>query len=184
MIKKLIASAALAFVAVPALATSAFASSSSAPVNPYAGQTSWSQVAPNGLQGTQVWTNLTPAQKVRAREVVEVAYQRHMPPYAAVIAVSTALQESKFVNYTHSVDHQSLGIFQQQPDEGWGSASQVEDPSYAAGAFLSALSHYNYMSMNDTDAAQAVQRSADPYAYAQWEKEATVIVSQISNGTF
>jgi hypothetical protein len=154
------------------------------PSAPYAGQTSWSKVAPTGLEGPQSWTNLNSQQKNYARIVVQEAHKDHVSPYGAVIAVATALQESKFVNYTDAVDHDSLGIFQQRPSMGWGSATQIENPAHATDSFLDRLKHSDYQDMNLTDAAQNVQRSADPYAYAKWQLEATEIVSEISNGKF
>ena len=93
------------------------------------------------------------------------------------IAMATALQESKLINYTHAVDHDSLGIFQQRPSSGWGSPSQIERPTYAAYAFYRVLVQYQSSWGCLTCAAQMVQRSAFPGAYAQHEQFATQIVN-------
>lgn len=149
----------------------------------YGGQTSYTQVAPYGEQGDQVHTWLDAEQKHYAYVIVEVAADRGMPAYAAVIAVATALQESKLVNYTDAVDHDSLGLFQQRPSTGWGTPGEIENPVYAANAFLSSLQNKGF---NEplSEAAQDVQGSAFPDAYAKWQDQAADIVSDISNGKF
>jgi hypothetical protein len=182
MIKKLAVITAVAAAAVLAPVASAFASSGSS--NPYAGQTSWSQVAPHGLQGQQVSIPLNSTQRLYALEIVQASYDKGLPPYAAVIALSTALQESKLKNYTSADDYDSLGIFQQRPSCGWGTKAEIENPAYAAKSFLSALQQTDYTKMSDTSAAQTVQHSAYGGRYAQWQGEAAQIVSQISNGEF
>ncbi|MDT0165278.1 hypothetical protein Q9R32_06905 [Actinotalea sp. AC32] len=94
---------------------------------------------------------------------------RGMPARAATIAIATGLQESKLRNIDYG-DRDSLGIFQQRPSQGWGTVEQVQDPVYATGAFLDALARVEgYESMEITVAAQTVQRSAYPDAYAQHE---------------
>ena len=58
-----------------------------------------------------------------------------MPPRGWVIAVATAMQESRLTNLRHlgtRNDHDSLGLFQQRPSSGWGTPAQVTDPVYAA----------------------------------------------------
>ena len=76
-------------------------------------------------------------------------------------------------------DHDSLGLFQQRPSMGWGSVDQVMDPVYSTTAFYLALKRVpGWESMAVTVAAQRVQRSAFPYAYAQWETDANALVQQ------
>ena len=103
----------------------------------------------------------------------------------AVIAVATATQESRLENLTVATNADSLGLFQQRPSAGWGTAAQLTNPSYASNAFLSALdvSAPHYMSLSLWQAAQAVQRSAFPTAYAQWQAQAARMVIAIVNGT-
>ena len=89
------------------------------------------------------------------------------------------MQESKLYNLGHlgaNNDHDSLGLFQQRPSMGWGSEAQVTDPVYSATAFYSALQRVpGWESMAVTVAAQSVQRSAYPDAYAKWETDATAL---------
>jgi pyruvate/2-oxoglutarate dehydrogenase complex dihydrolipoamide acyltransferase (E2) component len=152
------------------------------PANPYAGVTS-AQLEPFGLYGSQEHFSASSDQWQNARTIVQVAQRRGMSPYAAVIAIATALQESTLRNLTTAVDADSLGLFQQRPSMGWGSASQLTDPAYATGAFLSALKQYapDYGSMPLWQAAQATQRSGYPTAYARWQDQAAGMVRQISS---
>jgi hypothetical protein len=103
---------------------------------------------------------------------------------SAVIAVATAMQESRLTNLTYGTSD-SLGLFQQQPDCGWGTAAQVTNPAYAARAFLTALARYQHAhpawaSQPLYLAAQAVQASANPAGYAQWETQAASLVHHIT----
>src|SRR5690606_12538333 len=119
-------------------------------------------------------------QMANAREIVAVAKQRGLPERAAVIGVATALQESKLENLGHlgeRNDHDSQGLFQQRPSSGWGTVEQITDPTYSANAFYAALEQVDgWQEMPLTDAAQTVQVSAYPFAYAQWEEMAADIV--------
>lgn len=64
--------------------------------------------------------DLGPEQLAHARTVIGVGKGAELSEEAQVIALMTAMQESKFVNYTSPVDHDSLGVFQQRPSMGWG----------------------------------------------------------------
>jgi hypothetical protein len=101
---------------------------------------------------------------------------------SAVIAVATAMQESTLENLNYG-DRDSLGLFQQRPSAGWGTPAQITNPFYAADAFLHALAAYQaadpgWATQPLYEAAQGVQGSAFPYAYAQWENQAAHIVAQ------
>ena len=110
-----------------------------------------------------------------ARTIAQVASQVGMPHHAVTIALAAALQESKLHNLSHG-DRDSLGLFQQRPSQGWGTPSQLTNPSYAATAFFRELAKVDgWTAMSVTDAAQNVQRSAIPDAYAKWESEARVL---------
>jgi hypothetical protein len=103
-----------------------------------------------------------------AATIAAVAQRRAMPARAVTIAFATALQESKLTNLT-SGDLDSVGVFQQRPSEGWGPRKQLEDPVYATTKFFAALDRVpGYQGMAVYQAAQAVQRSADGYAYNQY----------------
>jgi hypothetical protein len=103
---------------------------------------------------------------------------------SAVIAVATAMQESRLVNVGYGTGN-SLGLFQQQWNMGWGTAQQIMNPRYASDAFLTALQTYqagdpSWASQPLSQAAQGVQRSAFPSAYAQWESQAAYLTAQIA----
>ncbi len=118
--------------------------------------------------------------------IVQVGQRMPMPPRAWVIAVGTALQESHLRNHGYlgaRNDHDSLGLFQQRPSQGWGTPQQVMDPAYAARKFYERLRKVRgWETMRLTDAAQAVQRSAFPDAYQKWESLAAETVNAITGG--
>lgn len=104
--------------------------------------------------------------------ITAVAVQRGLPPRAATIALATAMQESKLrnIDYGDQVGPDSRGLFQQRPSQGWGTEAQIMDPYYAANAFYDILVTIpDYENLQITEAAQQVQRSAYPEAYAQHE---------------
>jgi hypothetical protein len=115
--------------------------------------------------------NLIPldlGQAADAATVAGVAARGHLPAGALTIAYATAFQESKLENLSYG-DRDSVGIFQQRPSQGWGSATQLQDPAYAARAFFGALVKVpRYATIPVYQAAQAVQHSADGYAYQQY----------------
>ena len=85
-----------------------------------------------------------------------------MARYGWVVAVATAMQESGLRNLGHlgdRNDHDSLGLFQLRPSQGWGTPAQALNPTYAATAFYVTLLRVpGWESMPLTEAAQAVQR--------------------------
>jgi hypothetical protein len=130
------------------------------------------------LDGTP-W-HLSPTQSDNAALVVAAAVGRGMPARAATIGIATALQESKLVNIDYG-DRDSVGLFQQRPSQGWGTVEQIMDPAYATGAFLDALADVDgYEALEITDAAQRVQRSGFPEAYAQHEVRARAWASALT----
>jgi hypothetical protein len=136
---------------------------------------------PHGTQGKQSRIDLSKEQKANAKAIIAATKKAGLDERAAVIAVGTALQESKLENLGHlgeANDHDSLGLFQQRPSSGWGSPKQLTDPQYATTAFLKGLKQVDgWQDMPLTRAAQKVQVSAYPDAYAQWEKQAADIVA-------
>jgi TP901 family phage tail tape measure protein len=98
-----------------------------------------------------------------------------------VISLMTAMQESTLRNLNYG-DRDSLGLFQQRPSMGWGTPAQVTNPEYAARKFFEGLLRVqNRGSMPLTLAAQAVQRSAFPYAYANWQSMAEALVAAMGS---
>ena len=112
---------------------------------------------------------LSDEQRQNAATIIGVARQKGAPPRAWLIALATAKQESDLRNIPYG-DRDSLGLFQQRPSQGWGSPAQVLDPVYSTTIFLDRLLQVpNWDRLPVTVAAQTVQRSAFPDAYAKWE---------------
>ncbi len=124
--------------------------------------------------------SLTPEQAENAATIAAVAEQRGLPARAVTIALATAMQESKLENISYG-HLDSVGLFQQRPSQGWGTPEQIQDPVYAAGAFYDHLVKVpGYAELPITEAAQAVQRSAYPTAYAEHETRARVLASALT----
>jgi hypothetical protein len=130
-----------------------------------------------------------------AATIVAMGQRAGLPEYAYVIAIATALQESYLRNLANpnlpeslnhpndgtGTDHDSVGLFQQRSSTGWGSVAQLMDPSYAATKFYEALARVSgWQDLAATVAAQAVQRSAYPDAYAKHEPLARQIVAALT----
>lgn len=125
---------------------------------------------------------LTPEQVANAQTIVAVGRQLKVPAYGWVIAVATAMQESSLVNLpTGHLD--SVGLFQQR--DPWGSKAERLDPATSARLFYAGgkggqrglLQVEGFEVMPLTEAAQAVQASAFPGAYAKWEGLAQQVVA-------
>lgn len=136
-----------------------------------------SGVVPSGPPQVPGYTD---EQLGNATAIITVGRQKNVPPRGWMIAVATALQESSLINLPEG-DRDSVGLFQQRPSQGWGTPAQLHDPTYAAGKFYDALTKVEgWQQMTVTNAAQAVQTSAFPDAYAKWETDATAIVVAIT----
>jgi cell wall-associated NlpC family hydrolase len=126
--------------------------------------------------------NLSATQLGNAQIIAEVGISMGVPAPGETIAIATALQESGLQNLNYG-DRDSLGLFQQRPSQGWGSPAQILTPRYAAQQFYSRLLQVpGWRSMSTTDAAQAVQRSAFPDAYAKWQDEAAALATTFTGG--
>ncbi|MGX4654848.1 hypothetical protein ACWCHM_14230 [Micromonospora sp. SCSIO 07396] len=138
---------------------------------------------------------LTPVQMANAQVIVEVGVELGVPRRGLVVAVATAMQESDLHNLASDVlpesyehphqgsgsDHDSVGLFQQRPSSGWGTVAELMRPTYAARAFYSALAEIpGWRQLSITAAAQAVQISAYPGAYARHEDRATTVVDALT----
>lgn len=123
---------------------------------------------------------LSPGQAENAALLTAQGLQRRLPARAATIAIATALQESKLSNITYG-DRDSLGLFQQRPSQGWGTPEEIMDPVYSTGRFYDGLVEVpGYDTLPITEAAQAVQRSGYPDAYAQHEPRARAWASALA----
>lgn len=137
--------------------------------------------APPPLPAPPPGSWLTEEHMANAAVIVSVGREMGLSTRAHEIAVATAIQESKLRNLGHlgaANDSDSQGLFQQRPSMGWGTPEQVTDPAYASRKFYERLlSVGGWESMSLSVAAQSVQRSAFPDAYAQHEGLAQVIVA-------
>jgi hypothetical protein len=137
---------------------------------------------------------LSQAQTDNAYIIVEVGKQLQLPRQAYLVAIVTALQESDLhnlanplvpssFNYPHegsSTNFDSVGLFQQRPSIGWGTVAQLMDPVQSAARFYAKLVTVGgWPGMAPAKAAQAVQRSAFPNAYAKHAEFAQKIVNAL-----
>ena len=116
-------------------------------------------------------------QMANAAIIVAIGKQMNVPARGWVVAIAAAIQESGLRNLDHG-DLDSLGLFQQRPSQGWGTAAQIMNPTYAATQFYQhLLAVEGWLGMTVNDAAQTVQRSGTPDAYAQHEEAANQVVA-------
>lgn len=133
------------------------------------------------------------AQQVHyARLIISVGKALHVPPRGWVVAISAAMQESNLTNVDYG-DRDSLGLLQQRPSQGWGTPEEVTTPTYAIRAFyggphsptantgLLDLPRWEHVPV--WQAAQSVQRSAFPFAYADHEATASALVQRFAHTT-
>ncbi|MGL5809735.1 MAG: hypothetical protein ACRCYQ_07325 [Nocardioides sp.] len=115
--------------------------------------------------------------------IAAISIERGMPARAASIALATAYQESKLYNIDFG-DRDSIGLFQQRPSQGWGERRQLLNRRYAINAFYDALERVEgYQKMPITRAAQLVQRSAYPDAYADHAADGRALASALTGET-
>jgi LysM repeat protein len=134
---------------------------------------------------------ISPSMRANAQVIVSTGRSLGVPDYGIVVALAAAEQESGLQNLGYG-DRDSVGLFQQRPSTGWGTVSQLTTPSYAARLFFGGPSNPNrgktrglldipgWQSMTVTQAAQAVQISGSPNAYAKWEASARSWLAQLS----
>jgi hypothetical protein len=138
---------------------------------------------------------LSQTQMNHAKTIVDVADQMHLPKKAAVVALSTSMQETNLRNLANTglpgsenlpndgtgYDHDSVGLFQQRPASGWGPVDQLMDPATSAKKFYQALDEVpGWQDLPVTVAAQTVQGSAFPDAYAQHQNTAETVVDTLT----
>jgi murein DD-endopeptidase MepM/ murein hydrolase activator NlpD len=120
--------------------------------------------------------NMTDEQLRNASAILKTGRSMGASERDLITALMTAMQESSLRNIGYG-DRDSIGLFQQRPSQGWGTRDQIMNPEYASRKFFSTL--FNVRGRNDmplTLAAQAVQRSAHPMAYAKWEPMARALL--------
>lgn len=121
-------------------------------------------------------------QTANAQTITAAAVSTGLPRRAAVLAVATAIVESGLLNLNHW-DRDSVGLFQQRPSQGWGTIAEILNPTYAAAQFyrhLTAVAGWQVMAPGQPE--QAVQRSANPNAYAPQEAPAADLVGKFWTG--
>ncbi|MFJ7589490.1 C40 family peptidase [Streptomyces sp. NPDC097617] len=121
-----------------------------------------------------------PAEQIpHAKTIVATGIALKVPERGQVVALATAIQESRLRNLNYG-DRDSLGLFQQRPSQGWGTPEQIRDPVYASTRFYKGLLEVKgWQQMTITQAAQAVQLSGFRDAYAQWEPLARALQQAI-----
>jgi hypothetical protein len=138
---------------------------------------------------------LDATQMGHAKTIVDTAHEMKLPDKAAVVAVATSMQETNLYNLANTglpeseglpndgtgYDHDSVGLFQQRPASGWGAVDELMDPATSAHKFLTALKQVDgWESMPVTVAAQTVQGSAFPDAYAKHQDTAQAVVDALT----
>ena len=138
---------------------------------------------------------LSQSQTRYAATIVKVGQELKLPTRAYVVAIATALQESNLQNLANPAlpesldlpndglgyDHDSVGLFQQRTSSGWGTVAELMDPATSARRFYQALAQIGgWPDMPISAAAQSVQQSAFPDAYAQHESQADEIVDALT----
>ncbi|WP_460632426.1 LysM peptidoglycan-binding domain-containing protein [Leifsonia lichenia] len=178
-------------VTIPGMTTAALNTPhAAAPAPPPAPAPAPVAPAPIPAPATGAVVALTDEMRANAAVIVQVGRQEGVSDQGIVIALAAAAQESGMRNVRYG-DRDSLGLFQQRPSTGWGSPAQILDPHFAAMAFYGGKTNPNagrtrglldipgWTSMSVTQAAQAVQISAYPDAYAKWEASARAWLAQL-----
>jgi cell wall-associated NlpC family hydrolase len=120
-------------------------------------------------------------QLANAQTIVATTTSLNLPAYAAVVALATAMQESTLHNDLVEHDHDSIGLFQQRVSI-YG-AAVAGDPVKSTTAFLNKLQKIpNWQTIPLAQAAQAVQVSKFPDAYAKWQSMAEELVTKLWTG--
>nr|WP_275410284.1 hypothetical protein [Asanoa siamensis] len=138
---------------------------------------------------------LTQAQMNNAATIVRTGVKMGIPERGLIVAIATSMQESRLLNLANTglpeslnypnegtgYDHDSVGLFQQRTSTGWGTVQELMTPSVSASKFFAALQQVlGWQNMSIAGAAQAVQVSAFPDAYAQHEGVATTVVEALT----
>ncbi|MGW4954548.1 peptidase M23 [Streptomyces parvulus] len=127
--------------------------------------------------------NMRKDQIANAKIIDGVAKDGKLSGRATLIALMTALQESTLLNIDYGPGD-SVGLFQQKPQYGWGTKEQIMKPKYAATMFFFGAKSGSPRGLTDVkgweskslaDAAEAVQHSTHPELYAGQEDAAREI---------
>jgi murein DD-endopeptidase MepM/ murein hydrolase activator NlpD/endonuclease/exonuclease/phosphatase family metal-dependent hydrolase len=147
-------------------------------------------------------TSLSDTQLRNAATIIGVGRRLGVPPRGWVVALATARQEASILNLASYAnpgslghphdgvapgDHDSVGIFQQR--DAWGPIADRMDVAASARMFFTGgqagqrglLDIPGWQAMSVAAAAQAVQVSAFPSAYARWEGLAVDTVAAVGD---
>lgn len=136
-----------------------------------------------GAAGKYANVSLNSEQLRNAARIIAVGKSLGASTRDNVIAIMTAMQESTLRNLTYG-DRDSVGLFQQR--NAWGSFADRTNPEKSARMFFlggkagqrGLFDFKNRNKMSLAQAAQAVQVSAFPDAYAKWQAMAQQVVSK------
>jgi cell wall-associated NlpC family hydrolase len=136
-------------------------------------------VGAGAADGATAAGRLNPTQQSVVSLIITTGKQRNLPALAWQVAIQAGMQESGLRNLPGG-DRDSAGIFQMRPSQGWGSYAQVTDPPYEVNKFFDVLTAVpNWQRQRPGEAAQAVERSAFPLAYNNWEAMAAFLVEHV-----
>ncbi|MGF6824415.1 LysM repeat protein [Microbacterium sp. ZKA21] len=133
---------------------------------------------------------LNAPQTENALMIIGIGRELGVSDRGIAIALATSMVESGMRNLDWG-DRDSIGLFQQRPSTGWGTPEQIGHRDYAIRAFYLGTTNPDgtmthglldvggWESMRFTDAAQAVQKSAFPERYGQWEQAAHEWLAQL-----
>lgn len=127
--------------------------------------------------------DLDTEQLANAQTIVSVVRNDSLPPYAAVVALATAMQESSLRNDLRQLDHDSIGLFQQRVSI-YG-ADTAGDPVKSTQAFLRkliALGDWQRLPLTEAAAQVQIPRSDLRGEYAKWQPLAEALVTQLWPG--
>ncbi|MBW4719368.1 C40 family peptidase [Saccharothrix obliqua] len=126
-------------------------------------------------------SRLDDEQRGTVAKIISIGQERKLPPLAWQIAIQAGMTESGLRSLNYG-DRDSLGIFQMRPSMGWGSPAQVTDPIYAINKFFDVLENVpDWQTRRPGDSAQAVERSAFPDRYHNWEAMAAFLIGDLGN---
>jgi len=182
-----LAAAILGFTTLFGAADTAHAAPAAPAAVAQAAATTPAETAPAPVAG------LDQTQMNNAKKIVDTAKSMGLPQRAQTIAIATAMQESNLHNLASTVipesydytdegegsDHDSVGLFQQR--QNWGQTKDLMTPETSTRKFLDALVQVpGWEQLPVSVAAQKVQVSAYPDAYAKHEDRATQIVDTLN----
>jgi hypothetical protein len=139
--------------------------------------------AGGGAKGQADAARLNDEQRNIVARIISIGQERKLPPLAWQVAIQAGMTESGLrpLNYG---DRDSLGIFQMRPSMGWGTPAQVTDPTYAINKFYDVLLKVpDWENKRPGDSAQAVERSAFPDRYHNWESMAAFLLGELGQIT-